>query len=188
MDVYIYRIDKNDLIIYVVDNWLKFAQENGAADSCHPDIVINRPIWDFIADNETIHLYKIILNKVRTEDHSVNIPCRCDSPDMRRFLDLEIVPLSKGTVEFKSTFIKMEKRKPLKVLKGDVKRPEEFIRMCSMCKMIAATERDWLEVEDAIVSMKLFEKSKLPQITHGICPKCYAVVYAQLDKPESNNS
>src|SRR5262249_46498900 len=53
MSRFIYVLDKQDRIINVSDNWLLFAQENKAGNSCHPDLVINKSIWEFIDGSET---------------------------------------------------------------------------------------------------------------------------------------
>jgi hypothetical protein len=30
----------------------------------------------------------------------------------------------------------------------------------------------WVEVEEAVRELWLFERTQLPQITHGVCPDC----------------
>jgi hypothetical protein len=178
----IYRIDNKDRITHVNERWLLFAQENDAAVSCHPDKIINRPIWEFIAGIETKHLYEIVLKKVRETQKSITLPFRCDAPSKRRFLELHITPASQGILEFASTLIREEPRDTVELLERDVPRADEFVRICSTCKKMELPGGCWVEVEDAVVALQLFEKSKLPQLTHGLCRECYAAGMAEADK------
>jgi hypothetical protein len=57
-----------------------------------------------------------------------------------------------------------------------------MIKMCSMCKKVKTAENVWLEVEDAIIDLKLFEKKILPQITHGCCQPCYEIAMVEIGK------
>ena len=65
-----YRVDGEDRIVEISSNWLSFAQENQAGDHCHPSRILEKKIWDFIAGQETQHLYKLVFAKV----------CACSKP------------------------------------------------------------------------------------------------------------
>jgi hypothetical protein len=43
--------------------------------------------------------------------------------------------------------------------------------MCGWCKRVAIGDA-WMEVEDAVSELRLFERKVLPDISHGICPDC----------------
>jgi len=168
-----YRIDDSDRIIDVSGYWLQFAAENLAAESCQPDRVLGRLIWEFIDGSETRHLYEIILKRVRQAHMPVTLPFRCDSPDMRRYLELTIVPIGNDAIEFYSRVLREEPRESVDLLKPDAQRSDEYIKMCSNCKKIERGENRWVEVETGIAELQLFESSNLPQITHGLCDDCY---------------
>jgi hypothetical protein len=51
-------------------------------------------------------------------------------------------------------------------------RSGDYIPVCGWCKKVRIGE-EWTEVEDAVRQLQLFEEPRLPQITHGICPRCY---------------
>jgi len=53
-DTFVYRIDENDNIVFVSDNWSKFALDNDATKACIPPFVLNKPLWEFI-DSEENH-------------------------------------------------------------------------------------------------------------------------------------
>lgn len=176
-----YCIDGDDRILWVSDTWITFARENGAAESCHPDVVLNRSLWDFIDGVETRYLYDFLLNKIRKTRNSARLPFRCDGPDKRRYLELRITAAGKDTVEFASSVIREEVRGSVVLLEPDIPRSEKFIKMCSMCKKVEVAEKSWQDMEAAIASLGLFEESKLPKITHGLCPECFTFGMAEVD-------
>jgi len=45
------------------------------------------------------------------------------------------------------------------------------LRIGSWCKRVY-TDAAWLEVEDAVERLGLFESEELPAISHGMCPSC----------------
>ena len=180
-NIYKYQIDEYDKIKCVSENWDKFAAENDALDLVSKPQVLNRPLWDFITDIETRHLYSIVIDRVRKENVPVDIPFRCDSPNLRRFMKMTIKPLSDNKVRFKSEIMRVEKREPLKILDKNETRSNENIEMCSFCKKIKMAKNKWGDTEDAIQILHLFDYAKPPQITHGLCPECYQAVLAELN-------
>ena len=178
--VYVYRIDKNNNIIYVSDNWSTFAKDNDASDSCIPPFVFGKSLFDFISDKESRHLYSIIIETVRDKNRSVRIPIRCDSPQLRRFMEITVKALPGNQVEFSSKVIRIEQRDNLRILNATVDRSEEIVRICSYCKKIAISDEEWIDAEKAIELLDLFKSVKLPQLTHGVCPVCYESLMANL--------
>jgi hypothetical protein len=158
------------MIVVVNDEWLSFGSEN--VYNLSQDVVVNKSLWDFIIDKETQHLYKIMLEKVRAVNARIKFPFRCDSPDCRRFMELEIFTLNENLIEFRSRIVKLEFRPQAALLDFWVERSEEFVRICGWCKKIYVSEAKWVEVEEAVEELNLFGETKLPQLTHSICPSC----------------
>jgi len=52
-----------------------------------------------------------------------------------------------------------------------------------MCKRIALSGNEWVEVEVAVQELELFQKSVMPGFTHGVCQDCFRVAMAELQKP-----
>lgn len=177
-----YIINNQNLILGVSGNWLSFAQENEAEESCHPDKVINEPLNKFIDGIETQQLYELCIAKVRKHQKTIFLPFRCDAPDRRRYLELKMTPLAHEQIEFASRILREEPREPVKLLQHDAARSDELIMMCSMCKKVKMSEHSWLEVEDAVTALRLFEKEILPQISHGFCPPCYETALIEIRK------
>jgi hypothetical protein len=169
MDV-VYRIDAQDRIAFVNQEWDRFAAGNAAPDLQAPSILA-RSLWDFISDGTTRHLYRDILKRVRGGGRA-RFPFRCDGPDLRRFLEMDASPLEAGSVEFRVRTLSVEPRAFQPLLDGGAKRSGEMVRMCGWCKKVSVD--GWVEVEEAIALLKLFESAELPMLTHGICESCDA--------------
>lgn len=167
----VYRIDSADRITYVSRDWLAFAAENDAPE-LSGEKVIGRPIWDFVAGKSTRHLYQLALQKVRASREVTTFPFRCDAPRLRRYMKLTLRSLADGQVEMESRTAQTAPREHLGLLDVAASRSHEFLTMCSWCKRVRTSQDNWSEVEDAIREMHLFASEELPQISHGLCPKC----------------
>jgi len=180
-EVYSHRIDKNNNIIVVSENWQSFAEDNFGENTILPENIIGSSLWDHIRDPETRHLYEMILQKVRQYNHRTTLLFRCDSPEKRRFLKLSVIPMEDDSVTFKSVILKTETREPVELLRSDRDRSDKFIKICSMCKKIETSGSEWEEVESAVQKLKLFEIELLPKFTHGVCPPCFQVAMKELE-------
>lgn len=177
---FIYRVDRSNVISFVNDAWLVFAQENKATQ-LNSDAVLNKSLWSFVAGLETQHLYSVMLKKVRTDQTPIKVPFRCDAPECRRYMELKIFPLPHRGLEFRSRIIKVEPRDTVNILDATIPRSSDLIRMCSWCKKVYTGELlGWLEVEKATQVLDLFSAVKLPRITHGMCPDCYETCLEEL--------
>jgi hypothetical protein len=176
-----WMIDRGDRIVQVNDAWLAFARENAAPELTR-EAVVNRTLWFFIAGLNTISLYQLILGKVRSHQLQLSYPFRCDSPDCRRFLEMEISPLPEEGIHFRSEVLRLEYRQPVRVLDAEVvERSNQFLKICSWCKKIYAQGK-WVEIEEALDLLNLFSEVEQPQLTHGICEACGDLVLKDLPK------
>ncbi|MGD1975351.1 MAG: hypothetical protein PVH37_21640 [Desulfobacterales bacterium] len=183
-DTFIYRIDSNDIIVSVSQNWESFARDNAWGSELSPENVIGHLLWDFIQDIETRHLYEEVFRRVRAGMLSGPIPFRCDSPQERRFLKLLLSPLPDGQIEISSTIIRTERRDPVRLLDENIPRSNDIIRICSMCKKIFTTHNKWVEIEEGLAQLRPFEAGEMPKLTHGLCPDCYEFIIADLHDSE----
>jgi hypothetical protein len=176
-----YRVDGNDILLEVSENWQSFSDENSGGEACFPRNVIGSSLWRHICEWETKQLYQTILERVRMNNQRACFPFRCDSPDKRRFLNLLVIPMERNCINFESRILKTESREPVALLSGEVKRSEELLRICSMCKKIAISDTEWVEVETAVRTLGLFERVLMPRFTHGVCQSCFDSAIAELD-------
>lgn len=180
-DVFVYQIDQNDTIVKVSENWEAFAIENGWGNESSPGKGLGFLLWDYIHDLETRHLYRELFKRVRAGNRVGPIPFRCDSPRIRRFMELLISPLSDAGIEITSTIIRSEFRDPVTLLDSNKPKFGELIRMCSMCKKVDTSRGEWVELEEWLVRLRPFEEDKLPGLTHSMCLACFALAMADLD-------
>jgi len=167
----IYRIDRDDLLVFFNDQWDLFARDNDGPQ-LHSQKIHKRSLWDFIHDAATRHLHGTLLKRVRANSRMLNLPFRCDSPAVRRFMEMDILPLHDGKIEYRCRIIKTELREALPIIAGNINDGESLLRMCSWCKKIDAGNSSWVEIEDAIKFFDLFAKTAVPQISHTICDVC----------------
>lgn len=175
-----YIIDAERLIIDVSGDWDGFARQNDGFGLSVSE-VLNTPLLSYIHDLETKYLYDKILQRACESHRALTLPFRCDSPDLRRFMQMHIRPLGNRMIMFKTSLIREEPRASIAV---EVRDSGSFVRMCSYCLRVRRDE-DWVELEDAIKDAHLFEMSKLPMITHGICPSCKNTVFAAMGLKDS---
>ncbi|MES2357438.1 MAG: PAS domain-containing protein [Gemmatimonadota bacterium] len=167
-----YRIDRDDRIAEVNDAWPKFATEN-EGDGLEPSRILSRSIWDFLADDTTIQLYKSMIRQSREGGLPVRFRFRCDSPDRRRLLAMEITSNLEGDVMF-TVRSAVEQSRPYVSLLGHADlHSGGFLVMCAWCKHIPLSTDRWVEAEEAVDALGLFSGSPLPALTHGICPSCF---------------
>lgn len=171
MKEFVYRINQTDQIYFVNDDWLDFGKKNGLAYSVEK--VIGSSLWRHISDMTTRQLYFDIIGKIRRSGRRAKVPFRCDGPAVRRFMELEISALTPSDVEFKGVLIREEPREKVDLLDSSLARSAEILLMCVWCKKVKISE--WVEVESAAQELRLFEKSKLPLISHVTCPGCHAM-------------
>jgi hypothetical protein len=166
-----YRVDERDALIYVSPEWLQFARDNEAARLTKKE-VLGKPIWVYIAGLETQYLYRELFVKVREGKASVRVPFRCDSPTARRKMALEVSQSSGNQLDLTGILISEERRPYAALLDRRIERSEERLTICSFCKRARVSESNWLEIEDVIQRLQLFESDRIPGLTHGVCPEC----------------
>ena len=175
-----YQVDALNRIVWIDDGWLEFAQANEGGDLCE-DRVIRRPLFDFVADLDTVHVYRLLLDRVRSSGDAIVVPFRCDSPGCRRDMVLRMVGTGDGHVAFESLLLRAEPRDYVALLDSTIKRKgAHFVKVCGWCKQVRIADDLWLEVEEAIARVPFFTRDEGLQITHGMCPACFAVVKAKI--------
>lgn len=108
----IYRLDQDNRLIFVNEEWHLFATAN-QADHLDDQAVQGRSIWEFIHDGETRQLHETLLNRVRGRTPLCNLPFRCNSPALRRFMAMDIIPLADNGVEYRCRLLRTEERHPV---------------------------------------------------------------------------
>jgi hypothetical protein len=166
-----YAIDDQDRLIRVDDGFYRFAEENGwggAGDS------LGRSLWDFVAGHEVKKLQRLLLRRVREGVRGIELPFRCDGPEVTREMDVRIAADSTGRVVLFSARLREEEEReaPQPLLDPNAARDDDdFLPMCAWCDRFLV-DGEWVEVEEAARRLELFRRSEMPTLDHGICPQC----------------
>ena len=168
---FIYRIDLDDRISFVNDDWIAFGIENGMNELSIKG-VIGKSLWDYITDPTIKHLYENLFNTIRAKKNRPKIPYRCDSPNCRRFMQMELLPFEDGTIQIVNEISKQEFRSPVGLLDQFVERSNDSLAICSVCKKVRLRENTWYEIEESIAILGVTNIGPFPQLTHGICDGC----------------
>ncbi|MFP4353900.1 MAG: hypothetical protein ACLFUJ_02160 [Phycisphaerae bacterium] len=173
-------IDRSDTIIHINDEYRHFAIRNKTPQLA--DSTLGRSLWDFITGHELTMLYRSLLDRLRSGRGPFELPYRCDSPTQRRKLLMRISgPDASMRVLFASETLEVTDRPAVDILDATIPRScdSPVLRVCSWTNRIA-TPRGWLEVEDAIEELRLFELPVLPRISHGLCEEALSEVSGQI--------
>ena len=108
---------------------------------------------------------------------------RCDSPQTRRLLAMEMRGRADGSIEFDVSPVIEQDRPYIALLDARVPRDERILTACGWCKRLRAPDDRWVEAEEAIRAWDLFAGSTMPQLSHGICPSCHDTIVTALADP-----
>ncbi|HEX3173296.1 MAG TPA: hypothetical protein VHQ43_03635 [Solirubrobacterales bacterium] len=171
-----YAIDDQDRLIKVDEGYYRFAEENGWPEAGSS---LGRSLWDFVAGQDVKKLQRLLLRRVRDEVRDIELPFRCDSPDLRREMDIRIVADRSGRVVMFSARLRAEEPRPepQPILDPRAPRGDDFLTMCAWCDRFLL-DGEWVEVEEAAKRLELFRRSELPTLDHGICPECGGTLLA----------
>lgn len=165
----VYATDTNGVIRFVDGAWETFARSNGG-EAVMAERVIGRRLLDFISDPTSRELYERMMTRAM-HGFPVVVRFRCDAPDRRRWMRLRMTALESG-LRFEVETEREEVRDPVALIDRDREIGEGLLNMCSWCNKVAVGSH-WLEVEEAIEALDLFELPELPAISHGICLSCF---------------
>jgi hypothetical protein len=166
-----YRIDAHNTIVHFDDQFRKFAVDNDAPDFA-ADELLGRDLFDFIIGEETRHLYEALFTAVRDSNAAVTVPFRCDSPSLRRFMELTIAPSDHGAIDLTGRLLRTESREELRLLDPHARRGGTILTLCSFCKHVLVENHGWVSTEQAVRLLDLFSSMTMPQLSHGVCDSC----------------
>jgi hypothetical protein len=166
-----YRLDPNDVIVSVSDDWLAFARENGAHE-LDADAVVGKSLWGFIPDAPTRMFYRDVFGTVRATDQPVVVPFRCDSPHLKRFMRLEVRHHDGCGIDLKSILARVEPCERQGLIDAKAQQSNIRITMCSCCKHVLIEPDGWLPLDEANRRSGLYLSNKRPQIRYEVCAAC----------------
>lgn len=171
-----YAIDDQDRLIRLDQGYYAFAEENGWHGA---GASLGRSLWDFVAGDDVKRLQRLLLRRIRAGVRDVELPCRCDGPDVRREMNVRIAAGRSGRVVLFSARVRSEEERdePQPLLDPGAPREVGSLTMCAWCDRFLV-DGEWVEVEEAAKRLQLFRRSSLPTLDHGVCPRCSAILRA----------
>ncbi len=179
---YYYCIDHNDIISELDEKWDEFALNNNA-ENVMSENVLGRSLWTFISDRDTRYILGLIVELVRSKKEPINVNFRCDSPALRRYMELDVTLESNNHVRFTNKVLRVEERKPQEWIVNKKTPSNEYVTMCSWCKKVK-TPTSWVEAEEALQQLDLLRLSDPPQVSHGICQSCLEYYFSKFKKAQ----
>jgi hypothetical protein len=143
-----YRLDECDRITEVNHNWKRFALENGG-ENLIAEKVIGRSLRDFISGDITRMFVSALLQSTRMTGRERTVTYRCDSAEVKRYMAMDIVPVSSGELISRHRVLR-ELKLPVAMPFSAIKSGEKtLIKRCSMCNRLAKEGSPPVEPEDA---------------------------------------
>ncbi|MCG8512491.1 MAG: hypothetical protein MI741_25035 [Rhodospirillales bacterium] len=160
-----YRIDHEDRIQSVSGPWDKFALENDGDSVCAADVQ-GRPIWDFVTGDITKSWLHTLIKLARVRNEPVERPYRCDSPRLKRFMRMRIVPQQDGLLRIEHELVSTEQRSIPVHFEFSRKAHVRLMLRCSICGRVQEGA-NWREAE----TTQRDSLGAIP-IAYSVCDDC----------------
>lgn len=167
-----YELDEHNIITDVSAAWDQFALEN---DGYHvmEKHVKGQSLFSFVKGESTKMMIDLLLNKARLLKKTVTHKYRCDSPDCKRYMEMDIVPVYEGKLVLRHRTLRTEKLNNKIAFEFNPQKAHEHKKpmiRCSVCNRIYIKDQ-WLEPDQAMAKKWLPVAASLPVI-YGICNEC----------------
>lgn len=164
-----YLVDGDDRLAEASAAYFTFAEENGWSGAASS---IGRPLWDFVSGQTMRKLQSSLLRRIRQTGQMVELPFRCDGPDVRREMEIGIQPQASGEgLLFSARVLSEAMRLRQGLLDSSQPRGNGLIEMCGWCDRFLV-DGEWVEVEVAMERLGPMSADELPGVTHGVCAQC----------------
>lgn len=179
----VYATDPAGTIISIGSRgWRLFAAESGAPDVAERDRFIGRNLFDIIAGDDVRAAYGRLLDRVRSGEPQITLPCRCDAPNITREMRMTITPLRRGRALhgflFQSLSVAEHTRPPLNLFTFATDLPETtpLLGMCSLCERVCVEVERCSDLQAAWLEAECYYArggSSHVRISHTVCPLCF---------------
>lgn len=173
-----YRIDGQNMIVSVGEDW---DDRTHALEAAAPESkdVLGTCILEHVTGSENRQIFSLLFAQCRKTRQTLFVQFRCDGPELRRWMELEIRPLADRRIEVISRLVSSATRPYVALLDCLVKRSDNMVTICSWCKRVQVGAV-WEEVEDAVNLLGLFKNEAQPSLQQGMCEQCEQAVMASI--------
>jgi len=165
-----YWIDGTDTIVKVNQVWDRFALGNDGGDAVLSSKVVGRNVFDFISGDETRMYLGALLQHARYLNRTVVRPYRCDSPALRRYMEMQVSPDADGLVRLDHVLLRAEPYEVPVVYRHESDPDAEALFRCSVCSNLQVADR-WFAPEDARILCGMPCDKPIP-VRYAVCPSC----------------
>lgn len=164
-----YRLDNTDRIVETGGAWNQFAKENAGTELLG-SAVIGRSLYDFIHGDVSRMFVRTLVDGVRILNRPRVVPYRCDSPGLRRYMEMSITCEPGGGILLEHRQVREETISRNFDFKVGVRSVNQLIVRCSHCNTVKKNGV-WGEPETV-----LLEGDKLVPVIYGVCETCLNLV------------
>ncbi|NWF36219.1 hypothetical protein [Mariprofundus sp. KV] len=163
-----YWVDRHYTIAKVGADWDKFAIENGGEELVSPQI-IGQNLFSYIASDTTRMYLRLILDHVWHIHHQANKPYRCDSPEIKRFMQMQISIDDENLLRLDHYLLATEPNSPPVHFSGIRSQNSNLIRRCSMCNRINVAF-SWVDADLALKTGLITDPKQ--RVIYTVCGDC----------------
>ena len=165
-----YRLDQSDRITAIGGAWDRMAQENGGDRLCG-DSVVGRPLYDFISGDISKMFVRTVIEGVRVLQRPRTVPYRCDSPGLRRYMEMSIKCEPGGGLLLEHRQVRTEATGRRFDFRVGTQPLRQMVVRCSHCNAVKVEGR-WGEPE---ALLPVAPAGDVP-VVYGVCPTCMDLV------------
>jgi hypothetical protein len=178
-----YELDAQNRIVGLSPNWERTAAAGGAGDGLARERIVGESFFRFLAGAPTRMFHEAVFQAVRLTRQSRRIAYRCDTPELRRTLDMVIIPSVDGGLRIEHHVTSAEPRgqhaHTPERLTQHARRVGLWHR-CAVClKLNAPGRATWLE-PDGLEAQLTAQNAK---VQYTVCRHCWG---AQPNLPKPN--
>ena len=168
-----YVLDSAGTIVSVSGNWDGFARENDGIEILS-DKIIGKKLEQFIVGDDTRMFVRTMIMSARTLKRPIYRPYRCDSPKLKRFMEMTLEPRADDTLEVMHRELHSEPIfNAVRMTAAPAGAGWGFLKRCSLCNRVQA-QGIWSEIDDAIEANRLQINAASLKVIYGVCPDCLA--------------
>jgi len=169
----VYWIDRKMEITAVAGPWDQFARENDGADMASSS-VLGRSIWAFVTGDPARMWVEALFQLATVTGRMVERPYRCDSPDLKRFMRMRVIPEGAGVLRVEHELLRTEKQQRAVIIRPVGNLRASGLMRCSVCGRINKGE-SWREPDLCDVPSAT---EPVLRVMYTVCQQCFLLLPA----------
>lgn len=175
-DSIFYRLDARDRIVEAgSDAWDEFARQNGDGKALRVRIE-GTSLYAHVAGEASRMFVWTMLDGVRKLGRSATKLYRCDSPQLKRHMEMTITPSGNGGLLVTHRTVRTEPMLRPVSFAAKAGRTSRLLLRCSMCNRLRI-DGAWREPDAADLSPQKLPQSGAVAVAYGICEPCSDIVH-----------